>query len=244
MALVGDQQLRANGLEAEKGLLDASPGNKSRPMFQLEPAASESTRAWVAKAFVNSTTDKSVTPKSQKSPSKLTMENAMPKSASVTPSRKSKRSTAFADQDSIEKVAKLKAKKNLEEPNQKGMPAVDSFISFLDVTLSTTVTNLGINLGDSTHNPSFCINKLKKLESDRLSSDPSPNNKLDTVTKLDFSILESVDELNLLTLNQICGEVVEGFSAGEASGLDDLHAVPRRKTRSSKNKKSKSEKHT
>jgi hypothetical protein len=171
------------------------------------------------------------------------MQNAMPKFTSVTP-RKSKRSTAFADQDSIEKVAKLKAKKNLEEPNQKGMPAVDSFISFSDVTLSTTVSNLGINLGDSTHNPSFCINKLKKLESDRLLSDPSPNNKLDTVTKLDFSILESEDELDLLTLNQIYGEVVEGFSAGEASGLDDLHAIPRRKTRSSKNKKSKSEKQT
>jgi hypothetical protein len=75
-------------------------------------------------------------------------------------------------------------------------------------------------------------------------SDPSPNNKLDTVTKLDFSILESEDELDLLTLNQIYGEVVEGFSAGEASGLDDLHAIPRRKTRSSKNKKSKSEKQT
>jgi hypothetical protein len=126
MALVGDQQLRANGPEAEKGLSDASPGNKSRPMFQLELAASESTRAWVAKAFVNSANDKSVTPKSPNSPSKLTMQNAMPKSASVTP-RKSKRSTAFADQNSIEKAAKLKAKKNLEEPNQKGMTAVDSF---------------------------------------------------------------------------------------------------------------------
>jgi hypothetical protein len=107
MALVGDQQLRANGPEAEKGLSGASPGNKSRPMFQLELAASESTRAWVAKAFDNSATDKFVTPKSPKSPSKLTMENAMPKSAIVTPSRKSKRSTAFADQDSIEKAAKL-----------------------------------------------------------------------------------------------------------------------------------------
>ncbi|CAO2152444.1 unnamed protein product, partial [Urochloa humidicola] len=51
-----------------------------------------------------------------------------------TPTRKSKRSSMSADQDSIEKAARLKARKNLEDTDNKG--------SFQGDTLATVLGSI------------------------------------------------------------------------------------------------------
>ena len=48
----------------------------------------------------------------------------------TTPTRRSKRNVVIGDQDSTERAAKLKAHKNLEEPNNSGNILNASFLSF------------------------------------------------------------------------------------------------------------------
>ena len=40
--------------------------------------------------------------------------------------------------------------------------------------------------------------------------------------QLDCNLTDSEDELDLLAINQLCGEIAEGMSEGEASDLYDL----------------------
>ncbi|CAD6219292.1 unnamed protein product [Miscanthus lutarioriparius] len=110
----------------------------SRPTMELKSIGLfDSTKAWVLKSFDG--------PLNSKSPVQTPAEN-------TTPTRWSKRNVAIGDQDSTERAAKLKACKNLEEPNNS----------------------------------------------------------------------DSADELDLLAINQLCGEIAEGTSEGEAIDLCDL----------------------
>ncbi|CAO2038141.1 unnamed protein product, partial [Urochloa humidicola] len=79
--------------------------SKVRRTVVLKPTGNtDSTKAWVAESFFGQQAH-NVTPK---------------ETPAITPTRKSKRSSMSADQDSIEKAARLKARKNLEDTDNKG----------------------------------------------------------------------------------------------------------------------------
>jgi hypothetical protein len=47
---------------------------------------------------------------------------------------------------------------------------------------------------------------------------------------------DSDDEINLLELHELCGDVTENFSDGDGSNLYDLQAIPRKNKTNSKKK--------
>ena len=68
----------------------------------------------------------------------------------VSPKRASKRTAATADQDSVQKAAKLKARQNLEFASDKGKNVqLSSFIFQDDTYLLNSTKSLGILLGNN-----------------------------------------------------------------------------------------------
>ncbi|CAL4952315.1 unnamed protein product [Urochloa decumbens] len=100
-------------------LSSSTDPSKVRRTVVLKPTGNaDSTKAWVAESFFGQQAH-----------------DATPKEIpATTPTRKSKRSTMSADQDSIEKAARLKARKNLKDTNNKG--------SFQGDTLATVLGSI------------------------------------------------------------------------------------------------------
>jgi len=68
----------------------------------------------------------------------------LPANPYATPTRSSKRSAATADVDSVEKASKLKAKKNLDVPQNKGNDNLISFTSLDESVVLSNISNVGI----------------------------------------------------------------------------------------------------
>nr|XP_034583487.1 uncharacterized protein LOC117846435 [Setaria viridis] len=103
----------AAAASAFSGCTDPS---KVRHTVVLKPTGvADSTKAWVAEAFY-------------RQPAHTTPN----RNSATTPTRKSKRSamSVSADQDSIEKAARLKARKNLEETDKQGSIQGDTLLWF------------------------------------------------------------------------------------------------------------------
>jgi hypothetical protein len=73
----------------------------------------------------------------------------LPANSYATPTRSSKRSAATADVDSVEKVSKLKAKKNLDVPQNKGNDNLISFTSLDEPIVLSNISNVGIAISSS-----------------------------------------------------------------------------------------------
>lgn len=140
----------------------------------------------------------------------------------ATPTRKSKRNALSADQDSTEKVAKLKARKNLEETDKQGNEHPDSFIYFPDEVVIKNISHVGISLGSSVSKTSKSIRNLKNIELDRIHAPPVLNSSIEKIASPVDCGGFTDDEINILALNQFCGEVVKGLSEGYGSDLCDL----------------------
>jgi len=140
----------------------------------------------------------------------------------------------LADEDSLDKAARIKAKKkkNLEAPANGTIS--ESFLSFPNDSIAAMSSDLGICLGPTESCSTSFVNDLKKLEKERLSVDASGgfNNPV-------ISVEEVEDELDFVQLNNLCGGVVQGVSEDEASDLFDLHASPTVRISSSQRKKRK-----
>ncbi|KAJ1275894.1 hypothetical protein BS78_05G171000 [Paspalum vaginatum] len=141
-----------------------------RPTVILKPSGNtvQGTKEWVAETFNNvqllSTVEKAGKQSLNNEVTVPVHESAstplpMPEPAN-TPTRKSKRSAATSDQGSIEKAAKLKARKNLEESNFKGNDS-DSFLSFTNETVVSNISGMGIALGSSVSSNTKLIDNLK-----------------------------------------------------------------------------------
>ncbi|WVZ93689.1 hypothetical protein U9M48_039650 [Paspalum notatum var. saurae] len=92
-----------------------SAGGHSQSTFSLTPTGLEGTKAWVVnKFFSEPIVAPAVAPVTGSPMAAILAEEK------TTPTRKSKRSAATADQDSLEKATRLKAKRNLEEPKEGG----------------------------------------------------------------------------------------------------------------------------
>ena len=75
---------------------------------------------------------------------------------------------AIGDQDSTERVAKLKVYKNLEEPNNSGNILNASFLSFSKDVVARNISKVEVLLGLDDTSVSKSINNLKHVERSRL----------------------------------------------------------------------------
>jgi hypothetical protein len=96
------------------------------------------------------------------------------------------------------------------------------------------ISKVGVLLGSTDTSVSKSINNLKHGERSRLHVLPKQKELHASSKQLDYDLTDSEDELDLLAINQLYGEIVEGMSEGEPS---DLQVVPRKNKSSSKKKK-------
>jgi hypothetical protein len=76
----------------------------------------------------------------------------------ITPVKRSKRREDSVDEDSSTRAERLKAKKNVDP---LGMSEVKSFLSFPNARIRSTITSLGISLGNDVEKG---IDNIKELE--------------------------------------------------------------------------------
>jgi len=87
----------------------------------------------------------------------------------VSPERASKRTAATADQDSVEKAAKLKARQNLEFASDKGKNVQpNSFIFQYDTCLFNSTKSFGILLGNNDLEINNSLELLRSTEYQRM----------------------------------------------------------------------------
>ncbi|CAN6175788.1 unnamed protein product [Urochloa humidicola] len=190
---------------------------KQTPVVVLSPSA-DGTNKWTA------TPVPSLDVKKVATGSLMEQENTIA-NISVMPLHTSKRNATAGDQDSIERAAKLKAQKNLEDPKPSGTNSAISFNSFLDATVVNNIGSVGVSLGVDVDrvNSSVCL--LKSIEENRLSENLDLG-YLNDASKLDGCDIEKNDdeELDIPALNTLCAELMEGLSEGD--GDLSLPATP------------------
>jgi hypothetical protein len=118
----------------------------------------------------------------------LTKEDIFVNATSVTPSRKSQCNAATADQDSVERATKLKARKNLDKPILSGNKETDSFLSFSCDEVVNNVSSVGIKLGTSSARIGKAVTNLKQIERSRLQVAPVLDRTIQPASKLIFKI--------------------------------------------------------
>jgi len=152
----------------------------------------------------------------------------------LTATRKSKRNAMLADQDSVEKASKLKAKKNLDDTSKGNID--QSFLSFPNDSVISCSRNLGICLGSSLPHSITVIEDLKSLERARLKMD------FNTAAECSDPLVseEEEEEVDLTNLNHLCSDLVEGTTDDEEGDFINLHTSnskfklhPRRKEKKS-----------
>ena len=99
------------------------------------------------------------------------------------------------------------------------------------------ISKVGVLLGSDDTSVSKSINNLKHVERSRLHVLPKQKELHASSKQLHCNLSDSEDELDLLAINQLCGEIAEGMSEGEASDLYDLQAVPKKINQVHKKKK-------
>jgi len=179
------------------------------------------------------------------SPSKNIKNNstASPKQPSQLPSRSSKRTAAIADQNSLEWAAKLKAKLNLDSPDEKGNNTVNVFDSLDDATIISHFSSVGVKFGPSNISAEIVLEGLRKGCVDSMSSrDNLVNSNIvqdDWLETQDEDLDFSREEI-FSAVNDICGDIVESFSDechSEGGDRIDLQHPHQRKTSRSRKKK-------
>jgi len=141
-------------------------------------------------------------------------------SGTASPVRSSKRNASTMDQDSTEKAAKLKAKKNLEFALDKGkMQQPPSFISRDDSSLVNSTSSLGVVLGSNDHDIFNSLKCLKDIEHNRLLENAKLREENFVLVEDASTVCSNEDIVDLEALNLICSEIAEGLGDG---GCDPL----------------------
>jgi len=141
-------------------------------------------------------------------------------SGTASPVRSSKRNASTMDQDSTEKAAKLKAKKNLESALDKGkMQQPPSFISRDDSSLVNSTSSLGVVLGSNDHDIFNSLKCLKDIEHNRLLENAKLREENFVLVEDASTVCSNEDIVDLEALNLICSEIAEGLGDG---GCDPL----------------------
>lgn len=133
----------------------------------------------------------------------------------MTPKRYSARLGCNSGVHSVEKAKKRKAWKNLEL--QQGNE-VNSFLSFSNSSITSSLQNLGVLLGASSDEITDSVCSLKKTEVERINSSLSlVRDNLDKLDDGDSS--EEEDDLNNLVLGHLCGDMMDEVMDEETSHL-------------------------
>ena len=156
---------------------------------------------------------------------------------SVSPVRSSKMMAALADQDSLEKATKLKARKNLDMAS-KGTTASTSFSALDDSEILQRTQQLGVSFGPTQLEATAAINLLRETESNLGSLG---NLQQGRMNRVDDAVTDcsNDDYLDLETLNLICSEVGEYLGDGGCDPIDLHTPLSPKQSRKSKGKKKK-----
>jgi len=133
----------------------------------------------------------------------------------------------------VEKASKLKAKKNLDVPQNKGNDNLISFTSLDESTVLSNISNVGISISSSVNVSSF-VSDLKAAELSRLKESVNKNK---VILNDSEEILENVEEFDPIALETLCGNLVEGVSDVDCELELALQPTSHRKKSASSKKK-------
>jgi hypothetical protein len=152
----------------------------------------------------------------------------------ATPVKRSKRRENSVDEDSGTRAERLKAKKNLDSP---GMSTSKSFLSFSNDKIVSSITSLGISLGNEVDKG---IENINILEHNRLleASRPQPNNEKqcssddDDVSETDSDLV-----LDQHAIQYLVGDIADDIFGEHGSQVYDFKPTPRSRKFSPNKKK-------
>jgi len=147
--------------------------------------------------------------------------------------RRSKRGEAAADINSLDKAKQLVARRNLKIP-MEGNKYKNSILTIPDNRVSSNLHNIGISLGSSVDDIQVSVNSFMNTELDRFSIYAN-NNFFSKIVGDPLNDVVSDDELDHLTLNHICGDLIEDGDTNSHLCITDV--VPRKKKSSSSKKR-------
>jgi len=116
----------------------------------------------------------------------------------------------------------------LEESTTQGnSSSVNSFSALDNSVIAAKISSLGVCLDVSNFSCSEQLDCLKSVEKDRLSC--AKRQEVEKTGDSVSSLLDDSDELwgddiDILALNHICGEMAEGPSDGDCGGSEDTRA--------------------
>jgi hypothetical protein len=149
----------------------------------------------------------------------------------LTPVRRSQRNADVVDVDSLEKVEKRVAIKNLEET--QGKSCVNSVCSFSNVRIQKNLEGVGISLGVKENLIRESITLIKDVERDRSKPSSLPN-KIENETDIE----EDEIDPDIFTLSRLCGDLTEKMMDDDSADLDGvLVNVPIKVAKTKKKKK-------
>jgi hypothetical protein len=146
--------------------------------------------------------------------------------ALTTPVKRCKRRESSVDEDSSTRVERLKAKKNLDGP---GTSKAQSFLSFPNARIRSTITSLGIDLGSDVENG---IDNVKELEYNKLleaSNLETKDKEHGTLGEENESDLDSDLGFDYNAIQHLVGYIVEEVLGNDGSLLIDFKPTPRNK---------------
>jgi hypothetical protein len=177
------------------------PQNKPRAVLSQSGGAIEGSGAWTATLL----------------PPQVDSGTQIKKFSSGTssPVRSSKRNSSSVDMDSIEKVAKLKARKNLETQLEKGnLQHSLSFISHDDSSILNSSLSLGVVLGNNDQDVFNSLKRLKDIEHNRLLQDANLIDENFVLVEDASTVCSTEDNVDLEALNLICSGIAKGLGDG------------------------------
>ena len=142
----------------------------------------------------------------------------------------------------MEKASKLKAKRNLDVPQNKGNDNLISFTSLDESIVLSNISNVGMSISSSVNVSSF-VSDLKAAELGRLKESVNIHKG---VLNDSEEFLENVEEFDPIALEILCGNLVEGVSDVDCELELALQPTSHRKKSASckKKKRIKKVKHT
>jgi hypothetical protein len=164
--------------------------------------------------------------------------------SSVTPSKRvlpqapvrwSKRREATADEDSLERAARLVAIKNLETTSKSRNNSQNSILSVPDSVFALNIKSVGISMGSNEQEVFNSISDIKSGEVDRLLS--VELGKATKVNCLDESDGEENNEIEYITLGHLCSGLLEENLGEDADHIGgDWQTMSKKKSSSSRKK--------
>jgi hypothetical protein len=136
----------------------------------------------------------------------------------ASPVKRSKRREGSMDENSSTRVERLKAKRNLYSP---GMSTAKSFLSFSDDKIVSSITSLGVSLGNEVDKG---LENIKTLELNRLlevSKTELNKDKQECSNEDDASETDSDQDLDQDAIQHLVGDI-----ADEIFGEQDSHVTP------------------